>query len=113
MLGDIVADAIRYWETRRITNNLSLAAVVIAWLVSTWPHFRQALTLPSLVSLAVLAALANVCYSAAYLADISMQHSSFRVGWRRWRWGLWLVGTLLAILIANYWIVDEIYPYVS
>lgn len=52
VLRDIVADAIRYWETRRITYNLAPAAVVIAWLVSTWPHFREALTLSSLVSLA-------------------------------------------------------------
>lgn len=113
VLREIITDAIRYWETRRIVYNLLLAAVVIAWLALTWPHFRGALTLQSLVSLVVLAALANVCYSAAYLADIPIQYSSFRATWRRWRWGIWLLGTVFAILISNYWIIDEIYPYVE
>ena len=30
----------------------------------------------------------------------------------RWRWALWLGGALFAVLLANYWIADEIYPYV-
>jgi hypothetical protein len=107
----IITDAITYWETRRIVYNLLLTAVVIAWLVFTWPHFREDMTLHSLVLMLVLAVMANVCYCAAYLADIPMQCSSFRTGWLRWRWGLWLAGTLFAILVANYWIVDEIYPY--
>ena len=50
---------------------------------------------------------------AAYIADIPMQTSALRPSWRRWRWGLWLAGTLFAILIENYWIADEIYPYVG
>ncbi len=32
--------------------------------------------------------------------------------WRRWRWGLFTIGTLFAIVLANYWIADEIYSYV-
>jgi hypothetical protein len=108
----LLADAIRYWEPRRIVYNLVLAAVVLGWVVLTWPHFRPALTLHSLLHLAVLALLANVCYCAAYLVDIPMQHSSLSTVWTRRRWGLWLLGTLFAILLANYWIVDEIYPFV-
>jgi len=41
-----------------------------------------------------------------------MQSSSFRAAWRHWRWRLWLAGTLFAMALANYWIADEIYPYV-
>jgi hypothetical protein len=110
--GLLLADAIRYWEPRRIVYNLVLLAVVIAWILLTWPHFRHALTLHSLLLLAILALLANACYCAAYLVDIPMQHSSLRTVWTRRRWGLWLLGTLFAILLANYWIVDEIYPLV-
>lgn len=106
------ADAIRYWEPRRIVYNLVLAVVVLAWIVLTWPHFRPTLTLSSLLLLAILALLANACYCAAYLVDIPMQGSSLNFIWKRRRWGLWLAGTLLAILLANYWIVDEIYPFV-
>jgi len=32
--------------------------------------------------------------------------------WNRQRWAIWVVGTLLAILFENYWIADEIYPFV-
>ncbi len=107
-----LADAIRFWELRRIPYNLVLSAVVVAWLVVTWPHFRPALTLTSLLLLVIMGLLANACYCAAYLVDLPMQHSALCAVWRRWRWALWLVGTLLAILFENYWIVDEIYPFV-
>jgi hypothetical protein len=38
--------------------------------------------------------------------------SLFRQRWLRWRWSLWTCGMLFAILLANYWIADEIFPYV-
>jgi hypothetical protein len=109
----IFIDSLRYWELRRIAYNLILAAIFMAWIVISWPHFRGAFTWPHLVALAVLAMLANLCYCAAYLADIPMQFSSFRNLWRRRRWMLWLGGMLFATLLTNYWIVDEIYPFVQ
>lgn len=105
-------DAMRYWERRRIIYNLVLVTIVLAWVVITWPHFSEALTLQSLLFLVIFAAMANLFYSAAYLVDIPLQHSPFKTVWRRWRLGLWLIGTLFAILFTNYWIADEIYPYV-
>jgi hypothetical protein len=104
------ADALRFWETRRITYNLALLAVTAYWLLASWPHFRPALTLHSLPPLAILAGLANVCYSAAYFVDLPFQLSASGSSWRRRRWALWLAGTLFAILLASYWINDEIYP---
>jgi hypothetical protein len=109
----MLRDAIRYWEPRRVTYNLVLAAVVVAWIVLTWPHFSPAFTLQSLLLLLALAAIANACYSAAYLADVTMQRSSLRGSWQRRRWCLWLAGTLFAAVLACYWIADEIYPYVG
>jgi len=108
----LFSDSVRFWETRRLIYNLLLAAVVLIWLVASWPHFRPAFTLTSLLQLAVLALLANACYCAAYLVDLPMQHSSFRSLRNRRRWALWVVGTLFAILFTNYWIADEIYPFV-
>jgi hypothetical protein len=102
-------EAARFWEPRRIAYNLVLTAVVFAFLVLTWPHFRPALTLQSLPPLLLLTAMANVCYSAAYLPDILLQFSPFRDPWQRRRWILWLAGTLFAVLLACYWIEDEIY----
>jgi hypothetical protein len=108
----VLDDAIRYWEPRRLGYNLVLTTVVAGWLTLTWPHFRDALTLQLLLAFFVYAVLANICYCAAYLVDVVMQSSSFRTVWQRRRWGLWLVGTLFATALANYWIADEIYPYV-
>jgi hypothetical protein len=103
-------DAIHFWEFRRIFYNLALAAASFAWLVATWPHFRPALTLHSLLLLAILALIANACYCAAYLVDIPMQLSGLSAAWKCYRWIFWLAGTLFAFLLANYWIADEIYP---
>jgi hypothetical protein len=107
-----LADAARFWEPRRILYNLVLAAVVVVWLAASWPHFRPALTPPSLGALVVLALLANACYSAAYLVDIPLQRSLFAIRWKPRRAALWWTGMLFALLLANYWIADEIYPYV-
>ncbi len=108
----LLSDAMRFWEPRRLIYNSVLAAVVLVWLVATWPHFRPMLTLQALLLLVVLGLIANVCYCAAYLVDVPLQCSSFGGTWRRGRWGLWVLGTVLAIVLANYWIVDEIYPFV-
>jgi hypothetical protein len=109
---DVLRDAIRYWEPRRIIYNLVLVAVVVAWLFFTWPRFQNAVALGSLLFLSVFAILANLCYCAAYVVDIPMQYSLFKDLWRRRRWSLWTAGMLFAILLANYWIADEIYPFV-
>jgi hypothetical protein len=110
---EAVSATIRYWELRRIWYNLALALLVVWWIVRTWPHFAPVMNLESLGKLLVLAVIANVCYSTAYLVDFTVQASTFATGWRRWRGLLWLAGTLFALLFATYWIGDEIYPYVS
>jgi len=111
LLG-LLGDSLRFWELRRLPYNLVLIAVVIAWVAATWPHFRPMVDVHTLLLLAILGLIANVCYCAAYFVDIPMQCSALAALWRRRRWALWLAGTLLAILLANYWIVDEIYPFV-
>jgi len=108
----LIGESLRFWELRRLIYNLVLFTVVVTWVAITWPHFRPMIEVHSLLLLAILALLANACYCAAYLVDIPMQCSAFNGLWKRRRWILWLVGTLLAILFANYWIVDEIYPFV-
>jgi hypothetical protein len=98
----LIVDAIRFWEVRRLIYNFVLLAVVVAWVAGTWPHFRPMFVPNSLLLIAIL----------ALLADVPMQCSALGTMWRRWRWTLWVAGMLFAILLANYWIVDEIYPFV-
>jgi hypothetical protein len=109
-LRPMLSDAIHFWEIRRIFYNLALTAAALLWVAFSWPHFRPAFTLSSLLPVTVLALLANVCYCAAYLVEIPMQLSAIVATWKRRRWILWLLGTLFALLLANYWIADEIYP---
>ncbi|HEV2102567.1 MAG TPA: hypothetical protein VGR58_07285 [Candidatus Acidoferrum sp.] len=108
----LIGDSLRFWELRRLLYNFVLLAVVVAWVAGTWPHFRPMMEVHSLLLLAILALLANACYCAAYIVDLPMLYSAVGERWRRRRWTLWLAGTLLAILLANYWIADEIYPFV-
>jgi hypothetical protein len=110
---EFLAGAVRFWEPRRLIYNLVLAVVVVIWLVASWPHFRPVFTWHSLLLLSILALLANACYCAAYLVDIPVQSLFVGDARRRYRWLLWLIGTLFAVVFENYWIADEIYPFVQ
>ena len=105
-----LADAARFWEPRRIYYNLLLLAVTAFWSIESWPHFRGALQLTPLLLFGVLAFLANICYSAAYISDLLAQRYALALISARKRWALWTIGTLFAMLLASYWINDEIYP---
>jgi hypothetical protein len=115
---DSVANALRYWEVRRIFYNAILIGVAMAWVAFTWPHFRSVRLMslppgdsqPVVLLLAILALAANVLYCAAYLVDIPLQLTYS--AWRRYRWTLLVAGILFALLLENYWIADEIYPFV-
>ena len=107
---ELIADCVRYWEPRRLSYNAWLAAVTLGWGLFTWPHFRSSLDWRHGVLLLVLAALANACYCAAYPVDLLLQRLGFGAAWKHRRWLLWIAGMSLAILLANYWIADEIYP---
>jgi hypothetical protein len=113
MQSEVLRNAIGYWEPRRVWYNAVLTALAGCWIVLTWPHFRPAFTFASLSKLIVLAVLANVCYSAAYLVDVPMQRSPLRAAWQQWRWVFWLFGTLFALAVTYYWVADEIYPFVG
>ncbi len=102
--------AARFWEPRRLWYNAALLVVVLLWLGFTWPHFRPALTLDALGKMLVLALLANVCYCAAYPVEFFLQTFVLGGALRRIRWTVFILGMLLALIVENYWIADEIYP---
>jgi len=101
-----IADALRFWELRRIAYNLLLTMVFVGWVVVSWPLFKGAFSLVHLAQLAVLALITNVLYCAAYLAELFFRDLALST-WHRWRWGIWIVGTLFAILAESYWVNDE------
>ena len=105
--------ASRFWERQRPWYNAVLLLLVVLWVGFTWPHFRPAMNLVALGKMTVLALLANLCYCAGYAMEGFIQPMVEQAYWRRLRWVVWVVGMLLAILLANYWIADEIYPAVN
>lgn len=105
-------DAVRFWEPRRAIYNAVLAAFVLAWSIGTWPHFKPGMTWPNFGRVAVLAILANVGYSAAYLVEIAMGTTESGDAWHRGRRIVWIAGLVLSVLFENTWIADEIYPFV-
>ena len=99
---DVLTDAIRYWELRRIAYNAILAAVVVVVFALQWPESRSALSADVAQTLFIVAVLANVAYCAAYVADFVAQYSGFRATWQRYRWLLFLVGVVFASIIARF-----------
>jgi hypothetical protein len=98
---DVITDSLRYWEPRRIPYNIVLAAVVLGYFIAAWPASRAAVTLNGVLFLFMLGVLANVCYCAAYLADVFVQLSGFEAAWHRWRWALFAIGTAFAGAITR------------
>jgi hypothetical protein len=101
-LKEWATDAIRYWEPRRLAYNTALAAVVLTYVFRNLPASRAALGLDSILSLFVLAVLANIVYCSAYVADIFAQASAFRDRWRTYRWILLSLGITFAGVLTRF-----------
>src|SRR5262245_60565816 len=101
-MREIATNAIRYWEPRRVIYNGVLAAIVLGYFAAAWPASREAVTLDHVMSLFVLAVLANLCYCSAYVVDIFAQLSDFRGLWLRWRWILLAIGLVFASILTRF-----------
>jgi len=111
-LRDALTDAIRYWEPRRITYNLILAAVVAIHAAVAWlgPDPVPKITSDAILSVFLLGVLANVAYCAAYIPDIPAQLSGFRAQWLRLRVVLYLVGVAFAAILAHFYSRSFFWP---
>ena len=109
-LPGTVRDVAQWWEPRRVTYNLILAAVFAGLTARTWPRLRPELTREAVLPLIVLALLANLCYSVAYLVDLAALSAPAPRHRNTWRWVLWSAGMLFAMLLETYWFLDEILP---
>lgn len=109
---DALTDAIRYWEPRRISYNLVLAAVVAAHagIAFFGPDPMPAVTSDAVLSLFLLAVLANVAYCAAYVPDIPAQLSGFRSEWLRLRFVIFCIGVAFAAILAHFYSRSFFWP---
>ena len=94
-MNSLITESLRYWEPRRLAYNAALALVVAGTML--YHHAPlSTLTWQSAAGLLVAAAIANVLYCSAYLADLFMHLSDYLQTWKRYRWVLLAAGTLLA-----------------
>ena len=101
-LREFTTDAIGYWEIRRLFYNLLLAVVVLAHFVASWPASRSVVSLDAILALFALAVLANVAFSAVYVADVFIQLSGYRESRRTWRRMVLVVGFSFAAVITHF-----------
>ena len=101
-LAGYVADGLRYWEPRRLLYNGALALVVLTHFFLALPGSREKLSFDVLLGLFFLAVLANVCYCAAYLADLFVQFAGLQEEWRTGRLVLLIVGIAFAATITHF-----------
>jgi hypothetical protein len=104
-LREAVFDALRCWEPRRIVYNLVLALIVLAYFAVSWPASLKAVSVEGVLVVFVLAVLANVCYCAAYLADVFVQVSGFGEAWQKWRFVLFVIGVACAAVITRWFVL--------
>ena len=109
-IRDSITDAIRYWEPRRLVYNAFLAIVVLVYFGLAYPHSRTVLSFDFVLSLILLAVLANVAYCAAYIVDVFAQISSYRDLWRQYRWILFCVGLLFSGILTRFFAIGMFSP---
>ena len=101
-LRDLVTDALRYWELRRLFYNALLGIIVLGHFIVSWPASRTAVTSDGALGLFLLAVLANVAYSVVYVPDVFIQFSGFRNSRARWRLVLLVVGFGFAAVLTHF-----------
>jgi hypothetical protein len=106
-LSTYVANALRYWEPRRLIYNGALAAVVLAHVVLGWPASRERLSVDLVLGFFILAVVANVAYSVVYVVDLFVQFSGLDRPWRVGRPVLLFIGTAFAAIITHFVVGGE------
>lgn len=96
------ANALQYWELRRLVYNGALALVVVGHFVAALPTSREKLSLDLMLGMFLLAVLANVAYCAVYAIDLFVQFSGLDSAWRRGRIVVLAIGTAFAATITHF-----------
>jgi len=101
-LSRYVANALRYWEPRRLIYNGVLALVVLAEIALK--RASQQVTFDLLLGLFILAVLANVAYCAAYAVDLFVQFSGLDAPWQRGRILVLVIGIAFGAALAHFFV---------
>ncbi len=101
-IRESATDAIRFWGPRRLVYNAALAVVVLIHFGIDYRTAKGSLSINLALFVFLLAVMANVAYCAAYLVDIFAQVSGYREEWRKYRWVLFIIGTVFAGIITHF-----------
>ena len=101
-ISGYAAEALRYWEPRRVFYNGALAAVVAGHILTRWSSVHETLSVNTLLAGFFLAVLANVCYCAVYAVDLFVRFSGLQEAWEKARIVVLVVGTAFAAVIAHF-----------
>jgi hypothetical protein len=102
-LRRFAADALPFWEGKRLVFNGALAAIVVLHVAYRWPESRAMIDFDSALRFFVLAVMANLAYCAAYAIDFFValaDNESFRGNARLAILG---VGTAFAGALAHFY----------
>jgi hypothetical protein len=97
-----VAEALRYWEPRRLFYNGILLAVVATHIITKWSNVQKILTFDLFLLLFLFAVAANICYCAVYAVDLFVRFSGLQAAWEKGRIVVLLVGTAFAAVITHF-----------
>jgi hypothetical protein len=93
-------DALQYWERRRFIYNGVLAAIVLSAFALGWPHSKTWFGPPASSAFIEAAIVANILYCAAYFAEFTIQFTPLGANLSRCRKAVFIVGVLLASMLA-------------
>lgn len=99
-------DALRYWEKKRIIYNIGLLLIVGGYFIHYMLQSAAVISFDSVLMLFILAVLANVVYSSAYIVDVFLQLTDFADVWRKRRWILFTIGFAFAAIITRFISMD-------
>lgn len=99
-IREALSNALAYWEPRRLIYNAVLLVITLVMFFLGQPATKAFLNFTGLMSLLVLAVLANIFYSVVYGLDVVVQLSNYRDAWLRWRFLLFWFGLILAALLT-------------
>jgi hypothetical protein len=109
-LRESVTGAIRYWEPRRLIYNAVLAAIILIYFGLNYPASKSILSVNFVLSVFLLAVLANVAYCAAYPVDVFVSASNYREEWRKYRWIVFIIGLSFAAIITRFFALGMFQP---
>lgn len=101
-LRTFLTDAIRFWEPARLFYNLMLLIILLTYvgINGGWALIGKS---EFVFNVLVLAVMANIAYSFAYIPDFALRFSLLSSATKRaGRWGILVVGFILAFIFCRY-----------